>query len=844
MKGLKYMNDVLFRKGDQTFIDENVPLNDGQIIFNETDEAIYVDSTINGTVVRKRYAGGNLSRSDIDMALSTTSENPVANKVVTNAIGDLPSLQTDVKTNLVGAINEVNAHADTAQGNINSEASTRATQDSLLQSQINQIIAPSGEAPSAAEVQNARIGDDGVTYPTLGDAIRTQFSNVKSSLDKSIFDAPLNNLFTTTNQETGVFYNESGVKETYANYNSTTLIPLGNVTKLVVTSPITAAVTFWDSNSTFVSSKRVGVNTQTNVFVPSDAKYYRINWSKTLGWPTVLANSEVQCIEKKIYDRTEQFPLVDIFTVDGRELGGFYNSTGAWEVYEPSGSTKLIEIPVNTSVIRYYSRKGRTVAITFWDSESVFISYVNAWSGINISVPSNAKYIRCAYYRVDDEYPMLLCNTILNTAKYIDQIHYTFNFYGNVLVAQEDAITMPSGRSNAATIIKHNNDLVINCYEKQIVIKPSNISVAHPSDMVADGSFVTIKLDNNSCLLLDVNNNNIFVQSRTVKIPSGCILLASVVNGMLTDGVYSKIINDLESQIYSKDDLCVGGYGVCEFVVDNVASDHTFIDNDLYYFVNNPSDHSAYSLCKVYTVDFVNKTATLKTDFYQNWGHCNTIDYNKGNDCFILGNGSGSETMDYNEFYIIPNASNLADIVDGGQAPLDTYGIKYRVSEWGASSWGKQLNVVWGDSNGNRNDMAYLVSNDGTFMYIRLIQLAKGSNEFTNGTLISGKADSEFNGTWRVVDTWITPYATEVALQGGTYHDGKLYFGYGHDGICYEVFELGINGNVHRERRQFNHYDASGTKISLTTEGLAINNGLLFIGSDSDAEHITYAYRM
>jgi hypothetical protein len=101
------MNNVLFRRGDQTFIDENVPLNDGQIIFNETDEAIYVDTLINGSVVRKRYGGGNLSRSDIDMALSTTSENPIANKVVTNAIGNLSSLQTNVKTNLVSAINEV-----------------------------------------------------------------------------------------------------------------------------------------------------------------------------------------------------------------------------------------------------------------------------------------------------------------------------------------------------------------------------------------------------------------------------------------------------------------------------------------------------------------------------------------------------------------------------------------------------------------------------------------------------------------------------------------------------------------------------------------------------------------
>ena len=94
------MNNVLFRRGDQTFIDENVPLNDGQIIFNETDEAIYVDTLINNIVTRKRYGGGNLSRSDIDMALSAVSENPVANKVLT----ELMLQKADVVNDLATAI--------------------------------------------------------------------------------------------------------------------------------------------------------------------------------------------------------------------------------------------------------------------------------------------------------------------------------------------------------------------------------------------------------------------------------------------------------------------------------------------------------------------------------------------------------------------------------------------------------------------------------------------------------------------------------------------------------------------------------------------------------------------
>lgn len=71
----------------------------------------------------------------------------------------------------------------TLQSNINAEASARTSQDANLQAQINQIIAPSGSAPSAAEVQNARIGANGITYSTLGDAIRGQVSDLKFDLN-------------------------------------------------------------------------------------------------------------------------------------------------------------------------------------------------------------------------------------------------------------------------------------------------------------------------------------------------------------------------------------------------------------------------------------------------------------------------------------------------------------------------------------------------------------------------------------------------------------------------------------------------------------------------------------
>ena len=52
----------------------------------------------------------------------------------------------------------------------------------LLDARIDQIVAPSGSAPSAAEVTDARIGANGVTYSSLGTAIRTQVTDLKSDI--------------------------------------------------------------------------------------------------------------------------------------------------------------------------------------------------------------------------------------------------------------------------------------------------------------------------------------------------------------------------------------------------------------------------------------------------------------------------------------------------------------------------------------------------------------------------------------------------------------------------------------------------------------------------------------
>lgn len=171
----------------------------------------------------------------------------------------------------------------TDTGKISSQGLLAATE-----ARIDNIIA--GPAPSAEEIVDARLGDDGVTYPSLGDAIRDQFSDLKSDLDDiAVFPINLYN-YETIEQGWKVINLSTGAVETDGSntYVVSDYIAVEAGRTYVAKYAYgyyggSYKVPLYDSDKTFVSALTpITTNTtqRTAVFQPTQSGYVRLVLSR------------------------------------------------------------------------------------------------------------------------------------------------------------------------------------------------------------------------------------------------------------------------------------------------------------------------------------------------------------------------------------------------------------------------------------------------------------------------------------------------------------------------------------------------------------------------------------
>ena len=140
------------------------------------------------------------------------------------------------------------------------------------------------------EIVDARVGEDGVTYPNLGDAIRTQFTNMKHNINDVATRVIGKNLIDNDHLEDGMIQTDGTIRNdgAYANYGTTGFIELEANKDYSLTGYLRStleprqynrfAYMLYDSTRTMIPNSYVNTTSTPLTFNSGNAKYIRLSF--------------------------------------------------------------------------------------------------------------------------------------------------------------------------------------------------------------------------------------------------------------------------------------------------------------------------------------------------------------------------------------------------------------------------------------------------------------------------------------------------------------------------------------------------------------------------------------
>lgn len=211
---------------------------------------------------------------------------------------------------------------------------------------------------------------------------------------------------------------------------------------------------------------------------------------------------------------------------------------------------------------------------------------------------------------------------------------------------------------------------------------------------------------------------------------------------------------------------------------------------------------------------------------WHNLGHGSNICYNPTYDAFLMGNGVANVSP---RLDILLNASaNVRSAIDGNE-PEYLFGgsnvMSIYLTKNGTELLAGADGALWCVGGNDRLVFISLRRSSDKARVFYLAMLGVGSTDFSQdsagyGTFVSGKSDSELNGTLKILKEY-QPISDSInSTQGVTYDKGKLIVSYSTTACLLCKLALYDAGYKITDKYKVAFYNANGTEATCEPEGV------------------------
>ena len=311
----------------------------------------------------------------------------------------------------IAALRAKDSSQDTTVSGINTRLTTAEGDIDSLEAQFTTVVSA---VTTDTEVTNIRVGDDGVTYDTAGNAVRKQFFDVKSDLLETEIARHIS--FASANIDVGYYINSSGVKASSDNYSMTKPFAVKHgevVTVNARAASTTALIAQYDGTNYLPLAFGTGAYAEAVFNVPEDMNIVvsYVNWDDYDTKCVVRFNptDNIDAMLKYTSKKTPSYSVVTgkYISSDGTESSNVnYDRTTPFDVFKDDVIVVKARANTGIAVISEYSdglffplvlgtNDYSELTYTATKNTKIVLSYVN-WSEIKpqLTVYGDVKLIQ------------------------------------------------------------------------------------------------------------------------------------------------------------------------------------------------------------------------------------------------------------------------------------------------------------------------------------------------------------------------------------------------------------------------------------------------------------------